>query len=42
VLVDLEFEDAEVLTAKASLALRFNDLVDKRSLFKPKSLRSRA
>ncbi|EHR70968.1 putative conserved small protein [Burkholderiales bacterium JOSHI_001] len=32
VLVDLEFEDAEALTAKASLAVKLNDLVDKRGL----------
>ena len=32
VLVDLGFDDAEELTAKASLALKFNDLVDKRRL----------
>ena len=32
VLVDLGFEDAEDLTAKASLAVRFNDLVEKRGL----------
>ena len=32
VLVDLGFDDAEELTAKASLAVKFNDLVDKRGL----------
>jgi predicted XRE-type DNA-binding protein len=32
VLVDLGFEDAEELTAKASLAVKFNELVDKRGL----------
>lgn len=32
VLVDLGFEDAEELTAKASLAVKFNDLVEKRRL----------
>jgi predicted XRE-type DNA-binding protein len=32
VLVDLGFEDAEELTAKASLAVKFNDLVAKRGL----------
>ncbi len=32
VLVDLGFEDAEELTAKASLALKFNELVEKRGL----------
>ncbi len=32
VLVDLGFEDAEELTAKASLAVKFNDLVEKRGL----------
>ena len=32
VLVDLGFDDAEELTAKANLAVKFNDLVDKRGL----------
>ena len=32
VLVDLGLEDAEELTAKANLAVKFNDLVDKRGL----------
>jgi len=32
VLVDLGFEDAEELTAKACLAVKFNELVDKRGL----------
>ena len=32
VLVDLGFEDAEELTAKALLAVKFNDLVEKRGL----------
>ena len=32
VLVDLGFEDAEDLTAKASLAVKLNDLVQKRGL----------
>lgn len=32
VLVDLGFEDAEELTAKASLAVKLNDLVAKRGL----------
>lgn len=32
VLVDLGFEDAEELTAKAALAVKFNDLVEKRGL----------
>ena len=32
VLVDLGFEDAEELTAKASLAVKLNDLVEKRGL----------
>jgi predicted XRE-type DNA-binding protein len=32
VLVDLGFEDAEELTAKASLAVKFNELVEKRGL----------
>lgn len=32
VLVDLGFEDAEELTAKASLALKFNELVAQRGL----------
>ncbi len=31
-LVDLGFEDAEVLTAKASLAVKLNDLVERRGL----------
>ena len=32
VLIDLGFEDAEELTAKASLAVKFNALVEKRGL----------
>ncbi len=32
VLVDLGFEDAEELSAKAALALKLNDLIDKRGL----------
>ena len=32
VLVDLGFEDAEDLTAKASLAVKFNELVENRGL----------
>jgi predicted XRE-type DNA-binding protein len=32
VLADLGFEDAEELTAKAALAIKFNELVDKRGL----------
>ena len=32
VLADLGFEDAEELTAKATLAIKFNELVDKRGL----------
>ena len=32
VLVDLGFDDAEELTAKASLAIKFNELVAKRGL----------
>ena len=32
VLVDLGFDDAQELTAKASLAVKFNDLVEKRGL----------
>lgn len=32
VLVDLGFEDAEELTAKSSLAVKFNELVEKRGL----------
>lgn len=32
VLVDLGFEDAEELSVKASLALKFNELIDKRGL----------
>lgn len=32
VLVDLGFEDADELTAKASLAVKLNDLVEKRGL----------
>lgn len=32
VLVDLGFEDAGELTAKASLALKFNEVVEKRGL----------
>ena len=32
VLVDLGFEDAQELTAKASLAVKFNALVEKREL----------
>ncbi len=32
VLVDLGFEDAEELTAKAALALKLNDLIEKRCL----------
>ncbi len=32
VLVDLGFEDAEELTAKATLAVKFNELLDKRRL----------
>lgn len=32
VLVDLGFEDAEELTAKASLAVKLNDLIEKRGL----------
>lgn len=32
VLVDLGFEDAEELTAKASLALKLNELIEKRGL----------
>ncbi|HTR01291.1 MAG TPA: helix-turn-helix transcriptional regulator [Candidatus Acidoferrum sp.] len=32
VLVDLGFEDAEELTAKAELAVKLNDLLDKRKL----------
>ena len=32
VLVDLGFDDAEQLTAKASLAVKVNDLVEKRGL----------
>ena len=31
-LVDLGFEDAEELTAKASLAVKFNELVETRGL----------
>ncbi len=30
--IDLGFEDAEELTAKASLAVKFNELVEKRGL----------
>ena len=32
VLVDLGFEDAEELTAKATLAVKFNELIEKRGL----------
>jgi predicted XRE-type DNA-binding protein len=32
VLIDLGFEDAEELSAKASLALKLNELIDKRGL----------
>jgi predicted XRE-type DNA-binding protein len=32
VLVDLGFEDAEELTAKATLAVKFNELVEQRGL----------
>ena len=32
VLVDLGFEDAEELTAKATLAVKFNELLEKRGL----------
>ena len=32
VLIDLGFDDAEELTAKAGLAVKFNNLVDKRGL----------
>ena len=32
VLVDLGFDDAEELTAKASLAVKFNQLIEKRGL----------
>lgn len=32
VLVDLGFEEAEELSAKAALALKFNELIDKRGL----------
>ncbi len=32
VLVDLGFDDAEELTAKASLAVKFNQIVEKRGL----------
>ncbi len=32
VLVDLGFEDAEELTAKAALAVKFNELVEQRGL----------
>ncbi|WP_423761680.1 helix-turn-helix domain-containing protein [Burkholderia sp. NLJ2] len=32
VLVDLEFDDAEELSAKAELALKLNQLIDKRGL----------
>ena len=32
VLVDLGFEDAEELTVKATLAVKFNELVEKRGL----------
>ncbi|WP_321859758.1 helix-turn-helix transcriptional regulator [Burkholderia cenocepacia] len=32
VLVDLGFDDAKELTAKAALALKLNDLIDKRGL----------
>ena len=32
VLADLEFEDAEELTAKATLAVKFNELIEKRGL----------
>ena len=32
VLIDLGFEDGEELTAKANLAVRFNELVEKRGL----------
>ena len=32
VLVDLGFEDAEELTAKASLAVKLNELVERRGL----------
>lgn len=32
VLLDLGFEDAEELSAKAALALKFNELVDERGL----------
>jgi Uncharacterized conserved small protein len=32
VLVDLGFEDAEELTAKATLAVKFNELIQKREL----------
>ena len=32
VLVDLGFEDAEELTAKATLAVKFNELLEKRRL----------
>ncbi len=32
VLADLGFEDAEELTAKAILAVKFNELIDKRGL----------
>ncbi len=32
VLQDLDFEDAEELSAKAALALKFNELIDQRGL----------
>ena len=32
VLIDLGFEDAEELTAKATLAVKFNELLEKRGL----------
>ena len=32
VLADLGFEDAEELTAKATLAVKFNELIEKRGL----------
>ncbi|RQT27239.1 helix-turn-helix domain-containing protein [Burkholderia cepacia] len=32
VLVDLEFDDAQELTAKAALALKLNELIDQRGL----------
>jgi len=39
VLLDLEFDDAKELSAKAALALKFNELIDQRGLSQTEAAR---